>query len=62
MGEQTGKGTGQDLPTTDLTPKKKPYYEGYFGDDEGGAGREADDGSEGAASREEPGGHGEGAL
>lgn len=33
MAEQPGKQRG-DEPRTDLPPKKEPYYEGYFGDEE----------------------------
>jgi len=62
MNEQPGKGRG-DEPSTDLTPRKEPTYEGYFFGDEEDAGREAGgSGEEGDEVGRERGGEGEGAL
>lgn len=69
MAEQPGKGRGKgrgdagEAPRTDLPPKKEPYYEGYFGDEEdAGVERSAEEPGEGGAPREERGGIGEGPI
>lgn len=63
MTEQPGRGrTKGDEPRTDLPPKREPYYEGYFGDEEDRGPERTTEEQDAPRAPRDGGGTGEGPL